>query len=221
MSRQHEASDEVTWLEELARVRSDPGVRQLARRIAQDPELAEDALQQAFYVMARVKNREGIDNLRGYFFRVLLREIARERAELRAAVLEDFGLADAALRRLPPAAPPVSLEDHVSRGLYMEGLLRQFSHDHLALERSVPARSPDPGRYRKAIAEAAKQMLVMIVQGDDLSFADMKAVLTVEYPQWWDEPGLNRNVLDQRLSRGRNDVRDLLKQLISHETLLP
>ena len=103
----------------------------------------------------------------------------------------------------------------------MEGLLRQFNRDHLRLESLVPVRSRDPGRYRQAIAEAAKHLLAMIVQGDELSFADMKTVLTVEYPQWWDEPGVGRNVLDQRLRRGRSDVQDLLKQLISHETLLP
>lgn len=50
-------------------------VIRLARVRAGDLELAEDALQQAYYLMARIEDPSGIEDPRAYFCRVLIRVI--------------------------------------------------------------------------------------------------------------------------------------------------
>ena len=60
--------------------------------------------------------------------------------------------------------------------------------------------------------------LLLTLGGDLVASADWNTILRVEYPQWWDEPGLDRANFDKRLSRARSDVRDLLKR-ITAETL--
>ena len=61
-------------LQRLAEIREDPRMRSLAIRYAGHPDLADDALQSAYYAVARLKNLEQIQNLRAYFRKVLIRE---------------------------------------------------------------------------------------------------------------------------------------------------
>ena len=74
---------------ELLAIWQDPQVRKLALRYARNPELAEDALQDAYYAVARVKNPERIKNLRAYFCRTLINEVSHLR-RFRATTVEDF-----------------------------------------------------------------------------------------------------------------------------------
>ena len=76
--------------QELLAIREDPKVRSLALRRAGDPELAEDALQEAYCAVAGLKNPQRIEDLRAYFCRVLINEVYHLRGQLRATLVEDF-----------------------------------------------------------------------------------------------------------------------------------
>ena len=75
----------------LLAIAQDPEIRRLALRLAGDLELAEDARQEAYYAVRRVRNPEEIKDLRAYFCTVLANKVRRLRGQLREAVLvEDF-----------------------------------------------------------------------------------------------------------------------------------
>jgi DNA-directed RNA polymerase specialized sigma24 family protein len=61
----------VGFDQDLTRVAQDPAIRRLAERRAGSRELAEDAMQETYYAVARVKNPETIRDL-GAFFRASL-----------------------------------------------------------------------------------------------------------------------------------------------------
>ena len=60
--------------QELLAIRQDPQVIRFARRLAGDLDLAEDLLQTAYCKLAALKHPERIENLRGYYLRVLQNE---------------------------------------------------------------------------------------------------------------------------------------------------
>jgi hypothetical protein len=82
----------------------------------------------------------------------------------------------------------------------------------------IPARSGDPGHYRSAIAWAAKTIFSLLVEGY-VTAPDWNAILKAAYPQWCDEPGLAPDARDQRLSRARRDVQQLLRTVLSRDEL--
>src|ERR1700733_5592541 len=115
--------------QELLAIRDDPTVRSLARRRAGDPELALDALQSAYYAVARVADPTAIRNLRAYFCQVLTREIYRLLGQLGAMLIEDFtSVADAHQGRPGgqlPVPPPVA--ETVSTHLLTQAWLEPFA----------------------------------------------------------------------------------------------
>jgi hypothetical protein len=92
----------------------DPQVRGYTRRCAGDRDLADDALQNTYYLISRLKHLAEIENQKAYFYQVLRREIARERGQLGAILVEDF--VRAAEDRQPvtcaPDEPSAGFEDH-------------------------------------------------------------------------------------------------------------
>src|SRR5215469_18146829 len=66
-----------TFYAELAKIRSDPEIWGLALRRAGKHDLAQDALQETYYSVARVKDPDHIENLRAFFCRALINEINR------------------------------------------------------------------------------------------------------------------------------------------------
>ena len=62
----------------------------LARTRAGDPELAEDALLEAYYAVARLENPERIADPRAHYCGVLLRSIHKLRSQRGAALIDDF-----------------------------------------------------------------------------------------------------------------------------------
>src|ERR1700761_3427186 len=76
--------------EQLGEIWVGPRIKNLARRRAGDPEVADDALQSAYCAVVRVEHLDKIENLRAYFCRVLIHEVHRERGQLRATLVEDF-----------------------------------------------------------------------------------------------------------------------------------
>ena len=99
----------------------------LARARAGDHELAEDALQQTFEVMAQITDPERIEDVRAYFCRVLTRVINALRGQLGAVLLDDFAsTADACQGGSRSEALPRPLDESVVVNLLAHGWLGRF-----------------------------------------------------------------------------------------------
>src|SRR5256885_7174796 len=127
---------------ELLAICNDPKIRSLAWRWAGDRDLVEDALQGAYYAVARVANPAAIRDPRAYFCRVLRREVHRLRGQLGATLVEDFtSVADAHQDRpgsTPSARWPVA--ETVCTRLLAEAWLEHFATRREELAASVPGR---------------------------------------------------------------------------------
>jgi DNA-directed RNA polymerase specialized sigma24 family protein len=205
--------------DDVARVAQDPGIRGLAVARAGSRELADDALQETHWAVARVKDPGRIQGLRAFFVTSLIREVNRQRARSTLVPVEDIDTtAEQGRGTSSIGSPPSSVEDEASRRQLAETLLTRLNRDRDQLLASVPARSPDHRRYRTAIVAAAERILILLLEGSAPS-ADWNATLQAEYPQWCREPGLARAAADQRLSRARRDVQALLKKILSRHEL--
>ena len=206
--------------QQLAEIMKDPRVRGLALRYAGHPALADDALQSTYYAMARLEHLGQIQNLRAYVCKVLIREIRRERGQLRTIVIDDFARIadehqDAA--GCHPAASP-SVEDAVCTSAQAEAWLERFAAQRDYLRAGVPSRSDDLDRYRALICEAAGQVLYDGINGES-SEADTNPALRVAYPEYFDQPDAAPNTLHQRFCRARTDVRALLQAVVRRDEL--
>src|SRR5579863_1751372 len=194
----------------------DRQVRGYARRCAGDHDVADDALQSTYYAMARLKHLAEIENLKAYFYQVLRREIARERGELGAILVEDF--ARAAEDRQPGARAlddsSAGFEDHLCTSVQFWYLRKQLLAEHDKLIASVPKRSPDPGRYREVVYAAAEAILSAGMKGEP-SEADSNEAFRALYPEYFAQPGASANTCHQRFLRARADVRELLQAVNS------
>ena len=203
---------------ELLAIRNDPEVRSLARRRAGAPDLAEDALQEAYCAVAGVKNPERIKDLRAYFCRVLINKVYDLRGQLGATTVEDFeALANTRPYVVGPARPR-SVDEVVGTELLAHTCLQRFATQRDDLGRAVADRSPDPDRYRDVIVTVAERVLYAILAGD-VSQADVNDALRAAYPEWFGEKGGADNNAHQRFSRARADVRDLLKAIVNPDEL--
>jgi hypothetical protein len=202
------------FLEQLTAIREDPKVKNLARSRAGDSELAEDALQEAYYAVARLKNPERIVDLRAYYYRVLMRNIHRLRSQLGAILIEDFGIvADTCQRKPGGEPPPPPFDEAVGSNLLIQGFLRYLALHRAALTRTVPGRSPDPARYRGVIVTVVERMLQASVAGG-LSDAEQNLAFRTLYPQWFAEAAGAISNIHQRSSRARADVCRLLQAIV-------
>lgn len=212
-------AERQSYLQQLLAIWEDPQVKNLARAWARDPDLAEDALQETYYAMARVKNPELIEDARSYFCRVLMRKTKCLRGQLGAAVVDDFsGLADACQRKLGGGVLSPPFDELVNTKLLARKWLRCLASRGAALTQDVPGRSPDPDRYRLAVVTTAVWMLLAIVRGD-FRQEDLNPTLRAAFREWFAADGVAANNIQQRLSRGRADIGNLLKIVISLEEL--
>jgi len=211
------------YLEQLAVIREDPKVKRLARGRAGDPELAEDALQETYYavarMMARMENPERIEDLRAYYCRVLLRTIHKLRNQLGADLIDDFeAVADNRQRKPGGELPALPLDEMVASHLLIQDLLKYFARHGADLSRAVSARSPDPAHYRDMIATIAERLLLASAAGG-LSDAEQNLALRTLYPEWFDEAVAAVNNVHQRFTRARADVDRLLLGFIKRGDL--
>jgi hypothetical protein len=206
----------AAFLQKLQEIREDPEVRNIARRRAGDPTLAEDALQEAYCAVAKVNRPELIEDLRRYFCRVLINKVKHLRGELRAALVEDFESLIEAHQDAPGPQPvlPPPVDQAVTRQAWLDRVYARQTD----LAARVPGRSSDPDRYRSVIAVIAGQVLCAILTGA-VSDADTDEALRAAYPEWFAEDGIRTHNLYQRFSRARRDVRALLKFVISRDEL--
>jgi DNA-directed RNA polymerase specialized sigma24 family protein len=207
------------FLRQLLEIRQDPQVKSLAWRHAGSPDLAEDALQEAFYAIAKVKHPGEIRNLRAYFCRVLVKTAHKLRGQLGAFPVDDVaGVADARQDMIiSQPAPPV--DESVSDRLLRRTLHERFTAKRAYLVRNVPGRSPDPGRYRALIVSVAEHVLLSTLSGD-VSDADGSLALSAAYPEWFAGEGCAVGNGHQRFSRARADVCRVLRLVVKRADLL-
>lgn len=206
--------------QELLAIREDPEVRSLALRRAKSLEVAEDALQSAYYAVSRVKNPEHIEDVRAYYCRVLINEIYRELGQLQATAQEDFiSLADMRQHRPGSSSPaPRPVSDEVNARLLGQGWLADFTARRWELAARVPRRSPDPARYQRLIVKVAEHTLKTILREN--ADADVNSVLRAGYAEWFALHSTSENTRHQRLLRARADVCALLQSIIERGDLI-
>lgn len=209
------------FLRRLVEIQQDPQVRGLARREAGNLDLAEDALQEAFYAVAKVKNPGGIENLRAYFCRVLVREAHRVRGQLGAYPVDDVAsVADMRQDMLVSQSAAPSVDRMVGDRLLRRTLHERFTALRASLVRDVPGRSHDPVRYRNLIVSVAEHVLLAGALGD-VSEADGNLALSAAYPEWFVGEGCAIANGHQRFSRARADVCRILRLIVSRTDLFP
>lgn len=212
------ADSRSDYFEQLAAIREDPQIKSLAHRRAEDPELAKDALQEAYYAMAKM-DPEQIEDLRKYFCTVVTHTVYRLRGQLRAAVVDDAaGLADACGRKLGGETLPPAFDEAVHTNMVGDNWCRCLDMNYVALASNVPGRSPDPDRYRNTIARVSKEMLDATLAGD-FRDVDLNLALRAVYPEWFAEGCVAISNIHQRFARARADIRGLLKTVISLDEL--
>ena len=207
--------------QELLAVRRDPGIQSYARKCAQgDPNLAEDGLDEANWAVTRVRHPEQIEDLRAYFCRAVSNAINALRNQREAALIEDFDRAADTYQGRPGChpLPPRRLNEQVSLDLLTQAWLEPFAGQRKELATRVRGRSRDPDRYRTMIVTVAMRLLLAVLTRT-VSDADLNRALCVAHPRWFTEPGCAQNTLDQRLSRARADVRNLLRTIIDRGDL--
>jgi DNA-directed RNA polymerase specialized sigma24 family protein len=206
--------------DELARIRQDPQIWRLAMRRAGSRELAEDALQETYYSVARVKDPGHIENLRAFFCRALINQISHLRGQLNPIPVEDpevlVGTRPENGQILAAAARPV---DEAAAWRQLAATWRKrFRLERERLKALVPKRSSDPRRYREVIVAAAAKILHAAADGS-VNWADSDDVLRAAYPDWFDEPGCTRDTYYQRLGRARREMQVLLMAVVGRDEL--
>ena len=205
----------------LPEIRQDPQVISLARRWAGDRELAEDALQTAYYRVASVQHPERIVNLRAYFLRALKNEIRGLYSTRQPVLLVDD------LETLNPPQPGTALhgpayepavDDQACRALQTQIWLDRHAAQSGSLLAGIPARSDDPGRYRTLAYALAEPVLLghLSLEPND---PDFPKAIRAAYPEYFDQPGAAPNTLHQRISRARDDIKALLRAIIKPDEL--
>ena len=210
----------LDFQDQLAEIWADPEIRKLALRRAGNRDLAEDALQETFYSVARVNDPSRIENLRAFFCRALINQISRLRGQLHPIPVEDpempAGPRQVVRLHAPAAARPV---DEAAVWLQLAATWRERLHrGRRRLTAMVPERSNDPGRYREVIVATAAKILYAAQDGH-VNWADSDTALRATYPDWFDEPGCTRDTYYQRLSRPRRDVRAVLRPVLDRDEM--
>jgi hypothetical protein len=207
--------------EELLLIYADADVRKFALRRAGHRDLAEDALQETYVSVSRVKDPGRIRDLRAFFCRALVNEINHQRGQQTAIPVEDPALAAASGPALtwPGHLAHQPVEESVIWLILAATWLSRFRDDRRRLESRVTGRSPDPGRYRQVIVAMAEQLLHDV--SGRVNWADINQALQETYPRWFEEPGCDADTGYQRLSRARRDVRLLLQSIVDQADLRP
>jgi len=206
--------------ERLAALCLDSDVRRFAMRLARNRELAEDAIQEVYWALARTADPGGIDDLRRYFCAALQHMVRRllKQSSTSPTPAGDMDAARAAQagggRRGVARCSPC--EESVVRTVQVSAWLLQLNEAGA----SVPERSGDPPRYRAVIVGISCWNLRALLDGG-VSSADLNSLLIGRYPEYFARIRSRDDSYHKRLSRARQDVRDLLASVIGRDELLP
>lgn len=210
----------LDFQQQLREIWEDPQIRRLARRRAGNPDIAEDALQETYYAVARVADPSRIEDLRKYFCRALIHEVYRLLGQLGAVLVDDFAALAEARQAKAREQLPAPVEEVACADLQARTWLERFAAQREILIGKVPGRSPDPARYRAVIVAAAGQLLISMARRD-VSDADFCESLRAAYPEWFAEPGCGTANAHQRFTRARADVRSVLQRIMARDELSP
>ena len=208
--------------EQLLKLYTDPEIRRFALRRAGHRDLAEDAIQETYYSVIRVRNPEHIRDVRAFFCRALSHEISHQRGQRTPIPTEDTVLV-AATRQgspFPASSSHRSVEGTAIWLVLTETWLKRFRYERTQLEALVAGRSANPDRYRQVIVAVAQQILDAAA-ASCVSWADSNEALQAAYPSWLDEHSCDLATIYQRLSRARQDVRLLLMSIVNRADLSP
>ena len=184
-------------------------MRRQARRLAGD--LAEDLLQQTWYIVALASARKPIERLGGYFYRVMVNAAKRMREDIaRHGIPVDDPVAAAGARGRELAA--VSAEDAALGPLLADARRESLRRCRAELRLRIPASSQDPNRYRDVILAAAGAVLAA---DGPASRPEVNAALVAAYPEWFAAPDVATATRCQRRIRGREDVWRVLKAVLA------
>jgi DNA-directed RNA polymerase specialized sigma24 family protein len=212
----------VDFQQSLLGVRHDPQVIGLARKWAGAYDLAEDALQIAYYNIATARHPQRIGNLHAYFVKVLKNEIAALRAQGQKTIpLPRPGAALESTQHgavICGSARSRSLDDLVRTSLLARSVRTRLAARRMSLLLTIPARSKGLRRYRAVIYASAEQVLVDSLNGE-ASDADSNDAFRAAYPEYFGQPGASADLLYQRFRRAREDVKALLQAVIDHDEL--
>jgi DNA-directed RNA polymerase specialized sigma24 family protein len=211
----------AAFQQRLCEIRQDPEIIRLACRYAGGAsDLADDALQEVYWAVARVKNADEIEDLRAYYCRAVINEVRRLHGVFRPTLVQDFESLAEAHQDQAGCHPtlPRSVEETAGTSMARHEALKRFSAKQADLAADIPGRSRQPGRYRSVISYVALQVLVAILDGE-VSEADWDWALRTAYPEWFAEEGAKPDNLYQRFSRARADVKALLQAVVSHDEL--
>jgi hypothetical protein len=201
--------------------RHDPQVIGLAYKWAAN-DLAQDALQIAYYKVATVRHPECIDNLHAYFLTVLKNEInALHALHQKTTPLQDPGAAlELGQHGTVVCGParPRSVDDLVRTSLLGSSVRTRLVARRESLLLAIPARSGDPRRYRTVIYHSAKRVLLDSLNGE-ASDADSNDAFRAAFPEYFAQPGASANLLHQRFRRAREDVKALLQAVVNRDEL--
>jgi DNA-directed RNA polymerase specialized sigma24 family protein len=195
--------------QELLGLRQDPQVRRLARKLVGDLDLAEDLIQTACCRLAALKHPKRIENVRAYYLRVLRNEATRLYALRQETSSEDLDSAP---------APALPIDEEVCNSLQAWSWLKRLADQRDLLLAAVPARSDDPARYQGLVYAVAEQVLRAGINGEP-SEADSNDALRAAYRDYFDQQGTAVNTRHQRFRRAREDVKALLRSVVSHDEL--
>jgi hypothetical protein len=219
MMDDHPREIPASFLDELKAIAQDPAVRRLALRAAGTRELAQDALEDTLYAVARTRDPQSISDLRAYFCKTLIRQINRQVVDPMPIPVEDISAISDGYRvggRSPTGLLSADFEGELHTLLQVEEWLTRLRNERNKLAASIPGRSKDPSRYRAVIITAAGMILRMVTEGV-VDADDWSAILRSEYSEWFAEPDVSSLVRIRRVRIARQDTQRLLQALVQPE----
>lgn len=203
------------FIRRLIEIRYEPLTWRLALRWAGPgcPELAEDGLQETFYLLATIVDPTQILNLRAYFCTTLYHAISRQRWQV--VLLEPDEIAGQAEPWRVLAAPARDTAELAQWHLRCEQRQRRCRRIRGELLASIRASSPDPVRYRSLILAVTERVLAEAFHGC-VSKAELNADLRAGYREWFDPADIPASARHKRLSRARQDLMVVLTTIDPH-----